>query len=111
MKEFNESKEFFIFASILIAVIAIIFFVLFGIAGLRVSLGILLISLPIYLILNNFELEENEKIVFSILLGITLFPSLVYILGLAISFRISILIVFIILIISAFLLRKYQPKK
>ncbi len=104
----DNLKGFLIFVSIVALAIAIFFFVLFGIAGARLVLGIFFISLPIYLIINNFKLDEGEKIVFSILLGITLFPSLVYIFGLIISFRIAILITFIALIILAFVIKKYK---
>ncbi len=71
---------------------------LFGITGIRIVIGVIFVSLPFYLILNNFQLAEDEKSVFSVLLGLTIFPSLVYILGLLISFRIAIIIVFLVFI-------------
>lgn len=110
MKEFNE-KGFLAFALILIAAIAVFSFALFGATGARVFAGILLVSLPFYFILNNFGLAEGEKIVFSVLSGLTIFPSLVYIFGFLISFRISIMMVFIILIGLALLLHKYRNAK
>lgn len=105
MKEFNE-KGFLAFVLILAAAIAVFSFALFGLTGARVVFGIIFVSVPFYLILNNFELAEGEKIVFSILLGLTIFPSFVYILGFLISFRISIITVFIVLIGLALLLHK-----
>ena len=107
----NEQKELLVFLLITILIALIFSFVLFGLTGIRVVLGILFISLPFYLILNNFELTEGEKSVFSILFGLTLFSALVYILGLVISFRIAIIITFIVLIIVAFLIRKFKAKK
>ena len=86
-------------------------FVLFGITGVRVVLGIIFVSLPFYLILGNFELAEGEKHVFSILLGITIFPSLAYLFGLVISFRIAIAVSFIIFAGAAIILWRRKSKK
>jgi len=102
------NKNNLIFLSIFGIIVLIFSFVVFGITGIRISIGIFLISLPFYLILNNFKIENDEKIVFSLLLGLTLFSSLVYLLGLLISFRLSIAIVFILLIVIAFILKKYK---
>ena len=108
----SELKELILHLSIILLIIVMFSFLLFGITGARVVLGVLFISIPFYLILNNFELTEGEKFVFSILLGLTIFPSLAYILGLLISFRISIIIVFVVLIGVALFLYKYKnPKK
>lgn len=107
MKEFNE-KGFLAFALILAAAIAVFSFALFGLTGARVVFGIIFVSVPFYLMLNNFWLAEGEKIVFSVLSGLTIFPSLVYIFGFLISFRISIIIVFVALIVVAILLHKYR---
>ena len=104
----SEMKELLVFASIIILIIGIFSFVIFGIAGFRVFAGIIIISIPFYLILNNFELSESEKLIFSILLGLTIFPSLVYLFGLLISFRISMVLAFAIFIIIAIILRKYK---
>jgi len=81
----------------LIAILAFSF-AIFGISGVRVVLGIVFITIPFYFILNNFQLSDSEKFVFSLLFGITIFPSLVYLLGFLISFKLSILIVFLIMI-------------
>lgn len=105
-----EAKELVIFLPVT-ALIAIAFsFVLFGITGARVVLGLIFISFPFYFILNNFEIAEGEKFVFSVLLGLTAFPSLVYILGFTIPFKVSIAIVFIILIAIAIALKYIKPK-
>ena len=103
-----DFKDKLIFSSILLLIVLVFSFALFRITGVRIVLGIVFISLPIYLILNNFELGEGEKFVFSIMLGLTIFPSLVYLLGLVISFRIAIIITFLIIIATAFALRKYK---
>jgi len=85
-------------------------FVLFGVTGLRVALGIILVLLPFYVILSNFELSYGEKSVFSILLGFTILPSLAYILGLIMSFRMAIAITFIVFIGIGIILRKHKSK-
>ena len=106
----SELKGLIAFQLITIFTVLIFSFVFFGITGIRVVLGIIFVSLPFYLILNNFELAEGEKHIFSILLGLTIFPSLTYLFGLVISFRASIIVTFILLIIIAFVLRKYKTK-
>ena len=106
----KELRELAIFASIVLLIALIFSYILFGITGIRVALGIIFISLPFYLVLNNFELAEGEKLVFSILLGLTIFPSLAYLLGLVVPFRIAIASVFVLLIAIWLLLRKYKSK-
>lgn len=105
----NESKEFMVFLSIIALAILAFSFILFGLAGIRVVFDIIIISFPFYLILNNFGLEQGEKFIFSLLLGLTIFSSLAYILGFLISFKISIFIVFAVLIGMAYLI-KYRIK-
>ena len=103
----SESKELAMFLFILIVATVAFLFKLFGIIGLRFGLGFILVSLPFYIILRNFDLSEGERFVFSILLGITLFPSLVYLLGLVISFKLSIGIAFVIFLAVGFGIKKY----
>lgn len=106
--EFNELKELIVFSSIILLIALIFSFALFGFTGVRVVLGIIFVSLPFYFILNNFELEEGEKFIFSVLFGLTLFSSSAYLLGLLMSFRISIIITFILLLVIALAIRKYK---
>lgn len=105
------STEFFVFLLICIALIATFSFTLFGITGLRILAGIIFMSLPFYFILDNLKLTEDEKFVFSVLFGLTLFPSFVYLLGLLISFRIAIIASFLIFAVAAFLTKMHKPKK
>lgn len=107
----NDTKELIIFALILLLAATIFSYVLFGTTGVRIVAGIIFMSLPFYIFFNNFELGEGEKFVFSILLGLTLFPSLVYILGLVISFRVGIAVAFIVFIGIAIILNRYKSKK
>lgn len=103
--------ELAIFSLIILLAALIFSYALFGMTGIRVVLGVIFVSVPFYLVLNNFELAEGEKFVFSILLGLTIFPSLAYLLGLVVSFKISIVVAFVVFIIIALALRKYKPKK
>ncbi|MBI2108285.1 hypothetical protein HYT54_04105 [Candidatus Woesearchaeota archaeon] len=103
-----EKKEFAIFALVSMLAVLISGFMLFGAAGARIALGVFFLSLPFYLILDNFELSPGEKSVFSLLMGLTLFSSMVYLSGLVISFRISILLTFILLIIFNVIIKKLK---
>ena len=88
-------KDTHVFALVVALLILIFSFVLFGITGIRVALGIAFVSLPFYILLSKFELEEGEKSVFSILLGLTIFPSLTYIFGFFMSFKLAIIAAYI----------------
>jgi len=104
-------KDIYGIALVITLLLIIFSYISFGITGIRVALGIAFVSLPFYIMLNKFELAEGEKFVFSALLGLTIFPSLVYLLGLVISFRMAIIISFFMFIIIAFIVRKYKFKK
>lgn len=105
-----KDKGFIAFLLACSLAILLFSYFLFGIAGLRVALGIFLVSLPFYLIINNFDFSEGEKFVLSLLFGATIFPSLIYALGLLVSFRMSIFIVFLFLIIMAVMIWKFKKK-
>ncbi len=98
-----------VFSIALLAALAFSY-ALFGIIGARVVLGILFVSSPFYFILSSFKLDEAEKFVFSILMGLTIFPSLAYALGLVISFRVGILAVFAALVMVGFVARMLFKK-
>ena len=107
----QELQQKIVFYSAMILTGLGFFYYLFGMTGVRVGLGILLVSIPFYILLGAFSLSEGEVAVFSILAGFTLFSSVVYLLGLAISFRISILIAFAVLMGVAVVVRKLVGKK
>jgi len=96
-----------------IIIVLLFFFILFGLPGLKLIIGIgLLYVLPFFLILDRFDLEKTEKIVFSFFIGIGIFPSIVYYLGIIFnSIRIAIVVTFIILIAIGLLLKKLLPVK
>lgn len=107
IKKLSQDNLFYLF---ILLVITIFSFYLFGFTGIRIIIGLLVVSVPFYLILKNFELIEGEIIVFSILMGLTLFSSLVYLFGLVISLRVGIGLTFIILIVISFLIKKFKRK-
>ena len=99
------------FIGVMVVVILAFFYFILGFSGMMSVLGIILLFIvPIYFILDNFDLGQDEKLVFSFFLGVGIFPSLVYWPGLFISFRLSILISFILLIVVGVLVRKYWKK-
>ena len=99
------------FIGIAILVILAFFYFVLGFSGMMAVLGIIILFIvPIYLILDNFDLGQDEKIVFSFFLGVGIFPAITYWLGLFISFRISILITFILLIAVGYVVKKYLRK-
>ncbi len=99
------------FIGIMVAVIMIFFYLILGFSGMMAALGIiLLLIVPVYLILDNLDLTQDEKIVFSFFIGAGIFPAIAYWLGMLISFRIAILITFILLLVVAYLIKKYLKK-
>lgn len=107
----SETRESIALISVIAAALLVFLFTLFGLVGMKVALGILVVSFPFYLILSNFRLDFGEQFIFSLLLGLTIFPSLAYILGFFISFKIAIFIVFALLTGASFLLRHKLKKE
>ena len=104
----DELKEFIIFLSIILTIALAFSFMLFGITGARTVFGIVFVSLPFYLMFNKLGIGEGEKFVFSALLGLTIFPALVYLIGLLASFKIAIVATFVLLLGGAIAFIKYK---
>ena len=99
------------FIGIVVIIILIFFYFILGFSAMMTALGIILLFMfPTYIALDSFDLDQDEKIVFSFFLGVGIFPSLAYWLGMLISFRVAIFITFVILIISAYLIRRFWKK-
>ena len=99
------------FIGILAIIVLIFFYAILGFSGMMSGLGIILIFIvPIYFIFDNFELDTDEKIVFSFFSGTVIFPSIAYWLGTLMSFRIAMLITFILLVIAGFAIAKFYKK-
>lgn len=105
-------KEDIAFTIPVIIVILGFFYFTLGFSGALSVIGItILFFVPTYFLLGNLNIDDDEKILFSFFIGAGIFPSIVYWLGLFISFRLSIFIAFIVLVVIAFfVLPKYQPK-
>lgn len=76
---------------IFLAVAAIVAFALFGMPGFRAVAGIMaLFALPVLLLLKNTGLDAEEKVFFSLFVGISLFPLAAWLVNRAVpSFRLS----------------------
>lgn len=97
---------------ILLAVAVISSFAMLGFAGLRTLVGLaILMFLPVYLILNNLDLQNGEKAMFALFSSIALFPSFAYWLGFLVPFKIAIAITFIILVILAYAVKRWLKKQ
>ena len=106
------NKEHVIFFGILAAILAVFFYAILGISGVLSILAIILIFIvPVYFILDNFELEKDEKLIFSFFISTGIFPIFSYWLGLFLSFKLAIVITFILLIGIGFLVRKIKKSK
>ena len=106
-----EMEKYRIIGIILIVAMAFFYYIL-GLGGMMSILGIFLLFIaPMYFILGNFGLEQDEKLVFSFFIGVGILPSLAYWMGLFISFKIAILASFIVLIIIGFFIRGYKGGK
>ena len=106
------NKENLFFFGILAAILAIFFYVILGIPGVLSALAIILVFImPVYFILDNFDLEEDEKLIFSFFISTGIFPIPSYWLGLFISFKLAIVTTFILLIAAGFLIRKIKKSK
>ena len=96
---------------IILILIAIFSLKFLGFAGFKVIFGMLLVFLlPSYLILNNFNLERSEKLIFAFFLGIGLIPAIVYWLGVFMSFKLAIAVAFILFLAAGFLIKKIKKK-
>lgn len=104
------TKELMVPLLVIFLIILIFSFALFGITGIKMVFGIIMMWLPFYLILSHFEIAIGERFVFSLILGVTLFPSIVFLIGFLISFRLAIAVTFLLLMAVFFLIRKYKKK-
>jgi len=97
------------FIGIMLAVILVFFFSILGLSGMFSALGVILFFIvPVYFILDNFKLDQDEKIVFSFFIGVGVLPSLSFWIGFFISFKLAVLISFAILIGVGVLIRRYK---
>jgi apolipoprotein N-acyltransferase len=87
----------------------VFFYLLIGISAAMTAFALVVfLMLPLYLILDNFDLEDDEKLVFSFFAGAGIVPSIAYWAGRFISFKIGIIITFMALIAISFIMRKLK---
>lgn len=101
-----------IFLLALIALVFIVSFGIFGLTGLRVMLLFFVIPIPFFLILSRFEMDIDEKIIFSVFISMIAFPLLVWYMNMFIipSFTVTIFIVFFILLGIGFITKRKRFK-
>jgi apolipoprotein N-acyltransferase len=80
-----------------------------GFTGLRVLFGIILVFfLPFYIILDNFDLSRGEKVTFSFFIGVGIFPAIAYWLGVFMSFKLAIILTFVLLCAVGIMIKKLK---
>ena len=106
------NKEDFAFFGIVALIVAVFFYYILGIAGAVSALAIIVVFLiPTYFIMDNFNFDTDEKMVFSFFIGVGIFPAFAYWLGTIMSFKLAIFITFIILIGIGYGIKKFWKKK
>lgn len=92
---------------------AAFFYFTYNTIGLRLFLGsLLLFFIPFYLILDAFDLPVEEKLIFPFFIGLGIVPLTVfYFSKILVSFRLSILVCFVILIVGSILFRIFYKKR
>jgi hypothetical protein len=96
----------------MIGLVLLVSFILFGFTGVKVFGGtMLLLFLPFYLIFDNFDIGLGEKVVFSFFIGVGMFSTLVYYLGIMFnSIKTAIVVSFVLLIGIGLGLKKFGKK-
>ncbi|MBL7147610.1 MAG: hypothetical protein ISS82_02185 [Nanoarchaeota archaeon] len=93
------------------ALFLVLMIYLFGITGLRTGLAFAILYLiPIYFIMDLFDLTQSEKIIFAFFISLGIYPSLVYGLGFLVPFSFSVFLSFVLLLAIWFLIKKYKKK-
>lgn len=94
-----------------LALFSVLFFIFFGFTGVRFVLGLsLVIILPFYLLIRNLPISKGEKLFFSLFVALPLFPSLVYWLGFAVPFRMSMILVVLLILGTGLGIQKFVSK-
>ena len=98
---------------LLLVVIGIFAAMRFGITGVRTILGIVVAFIvPVYLLLDYFDLKEDERIFFSLFVGIGIVPLIVWVVNRVIySLKLSLVITVIVLIVAGLYLKSIKKKR
>lgn len=106
------SKEDLIFFGILAAILAVFFYKILGMPGVLPVFAIILIFIiPAYVIMDNFDLSRDEKLVFSFFISVGIFPIFSFWLGTVISFKLAIIITFALLAAAGIFIRRFKKNK
>ncbi|MDP7115501.1 MAG: hypothetical protein QF632_04735 [Candidatus Woesearchaeota archaeon] len=83
---------------------------LFQFTGVRTIIGMLLLFVvPAYMILDNFDLEQDEKLFFAFFISISLFTLFTwYVDRILPSLRLSLAVSFILLVCGGYALKRYR---
>tara|TARA_B100000315_G_C14403554_1_gene507612 strand:- start:515 stop:868 length:354 start_codon:yes stop_codon:yes gene_type:complete len=102
-----------ILAGVCILIVLGLVLKLFGFIGVRSIVGMfVLFIVPVFMILNNFDLEMDEKIFFSLFFGLSLFSLFIWLVDRIIpSLRFSIVVAFILCVGGGIYLGKRLHKK
>jgi len=96
---------------IILVLIAIFSLSFLGFTGFKTIFGMLIVFfIPFYYILDSFKLQKSEKVIFAFFLGLGIFPAIAYWLGRIMSFRIAIILTFLLLILAGYVLNKKKSK-
>lgn len=94
------------------AAIALFSSAFFGFTGFKVFFGFIILSyLPFYFLLEKTELEEEEKAVFPLFLGLGIFPAVAYWIGVVLPFKAAIASAFFVISAITLFVRALQKKK
>ncbi len=108
----NLNKEDLIFFGILALISGVFFYAILGAAGVLSIFAIMLIFVaPMHYILDNFDLEKDEKIALSFFISAGIFPIFSYWLGTFMSFKLAIAATFVLLAAAGFLAGKFKKNK
>ncbi len=83
---------------------------LFGMTGARtVAAMVIFFLIPFYLLLGKLNIEADEKVFFAFFIGLGFFSAIVFYMGRIIpSFRASVAVAFVLLVLLPFVLKKLK---
>ena len=93
-----------------LALLVLLFLIRFNVTGLRVALGFIIIYLlPMYYIIKNSSLDNEEKIFFTVFLSIGIVPSITYIVGF-LSLRLGLVVSVVVLVVLGYFMGRNKTK-
>ena len=109
MRLLNKSR-FAIMAVVAALIVPAVFLGTIGFVSMLIM--IVLFFLPIFLIINNLDLETDEKVFFSIFISLAMLSLAVWYVNRVIySLKISVIVTFFLLVLAGLVLGFYNKKK